>query len=146
MHNGVVYGSKGADYAEYLPKMYASEQFMKGEVVGVYNGKISKNTLHADQILAITSQPLVLGNMQDEDIIADFEQVAFLGQIPVFVNGPVYAGDYNVASGKNDGMAIAVKKQDVLENSLQEKVETHQTGSAQLTSDIELIKRAVYHP
>ena len=61
MHNGVVYGSKGADYAEYLPKMYASEQFMKGEVVGVYNGKISKNTLHADQILAITSQPLVLG-------------------------------------------------------------------------------------
>ncbi len=190
MHNGVVYGSKGADYAEYLPKMYASEQFMKGEVVGVYNGKISKNTLHADQILAITSQPLVLGNMQDEDIIADFEQVAFLGQIPVFVNGPVYAGDYIVASGKNDGMAIAVKaenitaemlsivlgtawethasdgvalvntsiglrpmeiaevvkKQDVLENSLQEKVETHQTGSAQLTSDIELIKRAVYHP
>jgi hypothetical protein len=126
--------------------------------------------------------------MQDEDIIANFEQVAFLGQIPVFVNGPVRAGDYIVASGKNDGMAMAVapenitaemlsivlgtawetqesngvtlvntsiglrpmeiaevvKKQDMMENSLQEKVEIHQEGTAQLTSDIELIKRAVY--
>ena len=190
LQNGTVYGSKGADYAEYLPKMYEAEQFMKGEVVGVYNGKISKNTTNADQILAITSQPMVLGNMQDEAIIDEFEQVAFLGQIPVFVNGPVHAGDYIVASGRNDGVANAVsreaitsemlstvlgtawdshegdgvvlintsiglrpmeiaevlKKQNAVESGLQEQVEAHRTGSDQLTSDIEMIKRAVYTP
>lgn len=108
MHNGVVYGSKGADYAEYLPKMYASEQFLKGEVVGVHNGVISKNTTNADQILAITSQPLVLGNMQEDGNMNNYEKVAFLGQIPVFVNGPVSLGDYIVASGKNDGTGKAI--------------------------------------
>ncbi len=108
LDNGVVYGSKGADYAEYLPKVYASEKFMKGDVIGVFNGKISKNTRNADQILAITSQPLVLGNMPDEGEEKDFEQVAFLGQVPVYVKGPVSLGDYIVASGNNDGIAKAV--------------------------------------
>ncbi len=108
MENGVVYGSKGADYAEYLPKLYGTERFLKGEVVGVHNGKISKNTNGADQILAITSQPLVLGNMPDVEEGDAFEKVAFLGQIPVYVTGPVSLGDYIVASGKNDGTAIAI--------------------------------------
>jgi hypothetical protein len=108
LNNGTVFGSKGADYAEYLPKLYPTEQFMKGEVVGVHNGKISKSTTHADQILAITSQPLVLGNMPASGNTSDFEKVAFLGQIPVFVKGPVQMGDYIVPSGKNDGMAVAI--------------------------------------
>lgn len=111
LNNGIVYGSKGADYAEYLPKLYTSEQFMKGEVVGIYSGRISKNTIGADQILAITSQPLVLGNMPESGNTENFEKVAFLGQIPVFVRGPVQAGDYIVPSGKNDGIAIAVSSQ-----------------------------------
>jgi hypothetical protein len=113
MHGGVVYGSKGADYAEYLPKMYPTEQFLKGEVVGVHNGKISKITENADQILAITSQPLVLGNMQEDGNEEDFEKVAFLGQIPVYVTGPVKLGDYIIPSGKNDGTAIAVSAEEV---------------------------------
>ncbi len=108
MNDGVVYGSKGADYAEYLPKLYASEQFIKGEVVGVYNGKISKNTRNADQVMAITAQPMVLGNMQQGDNAADFEKVAFLGQIPVYVKGPVQVGDFIIPSGKNDGIAVAI--------------------------------------
>ena len=124
LQNGTVYGSKGADYAEYLPKVYPTEQFIKGEVVGVYNGKISKNTTRADQILAITSQPMVLGNMQDEAIIDDFEQVAFLGQIPVFVDGPVHSGDYIIASGRNDGMAIAVSREDMTAEMLSEVLGT----------------------
>src|SRR5690606_32704420 len=54
LDNGVVYGSKGADYAEYLPKVHAVEQFMPGEVVGVHHGKISKRTEGANLVLAIT--------------------------------------------------------------------------------------------
>ncbi len=108
LDGGVVYGSKGADYAEYLPKVYPTEQFMKGDIVGVYNGRISKNTRYADQVLAITSQPLVLGNMPADDKLSDFEQVAFLGQIPVYVKGPVNLGDYILPSGNNDGIAKAV--------------------------------------
>ena len=108
MNDGVVYGSEGADYAEYLPKLYENEKFLKGDIIGVYNGKISKNTKNADQILAITSQPLVLGNMPDDTDAAGFEKVAFLGQIPVYVNGPVKLGDYIVPSGNNDGIANAI--------------------------------------
>ncbi|MFZ1679308.1 MAG: hypothetical protein WAT91_18665 [Saprospiraceae bacterium] len=108
LDGGVVYGSKGADYAEYLPKVYPTEQFMKGDIVGVYNGRISKNTRYADQVLAITSQPLVLGNMPADDKVSDFEQVAFLGQVPVYVKGPVKLGDYILPSGNNDGIALAV--------------------------------------
>ncbi|MEP6646607.1 MAG: hypothetical protein ABJC12_05925 [Saprospiraceae bacterium] len=108
LDGGVVYGSKGADYAEYLPKLYQNEQFMKGDIVGVYNGRISKNTVNADQVLAITSQPIVLGNQPEAGKEKDFEKVAFLGQIPVFVLGPVNVGDYIIPSGKNDGVAMAV--------------------------------------
>ena len=108
LENGTVYGSKGADYAEYLPKLYETEQFMKGEVVGVHNGKISKNTTNADQILAITSQPLVLGNLPESGDTDDFEKIAFLGQIPVYVEGPVKVGDYIIPSGMNNGVAKAV--------------------------------------
>jgi hypothetical protein len=36
---GVVYGSKGADYAEWLEKENLEEEFVYGEVVGVKNGK-----------------------------------------------------------------------------------------------------------
>ena len=113
LNGGTVYGSKGADYAEYLPKMYPTEQFLKGELVGVHNGKISKNTTDADQILAITSQPIVLGNMPEDDNTADFEKVAFLGQVPVYVNGPVRMGDYIIPSGKNNGVANAVSSDEV---------------------------------
>ncbi len=108
LNNGVVYGSKGADYAEYLPKLYGTEQFMPGDVVGVYNGKISKNTKNADQILAIASQPIVLGNMPGPDDVSGFDKVSFLGQVPVYVKGPVALGDYILPSGKNDGIALAV--------------------------------------
>jgi len=108
LDQGVVYGSKGADYAEYLPKLNPTEQFLKGEIVGVHNGRISKNTRNAEQILAITSQPIVLGNMPSEEDESGYEKVAFLGQVPVFVQGPVHLGDYIVASGKHDGVGHAL--------------------------------------
>ncbi|HZV67952.1 MAG TPA: hypothetical protein VFG10_00320 [Saprospiraceae bacterium] len=106
---GVTYGSKGADYAEYLPKLHTTEQFMSGEIVGVHGGRISKVTTGADQILAISTEPLVLGNQPDEADKNNFAKVGFLGQVPVFVQGPVELGDYIIPSGKNDGIGKVIK-------------------------------------
>lgn len=106
---GVTYGSQGADYAEYLPKQHPTEQFMNGEIVGVHGGFISKVTTDADQILAISTNPLVLGNQPEEAEKDGFAKVGFLGQVPVFVQGPVELGDYIIPSGKNDGIGRAIK-------------------------------------
>jgi hypothetical protein len=109
INNGVVYGSKGADYAEYMPKMNPAEMFLKGEIVGIHGGKISKKTQEADQILAISSNPLILGNLPDSAAMTTFEKVAFLGQVPVYVKGPVAIGDYIIPSGRNDGIGKVIK-------------------------------------
>ena len=37
-----------------------------------------------------------------------YEKIAFLGQVPVRVSGPVQEGDFIVPSGKNDGFGVAV--------------------------------------
>lgn len=117
-NQGIIYGSKGADYAEWLEKENPSEDFMVGEVVGVKGGKISRNTQDADHILTISLAPIVLGNMPDENRKNDFEKVGFMGQVPVLVQGEVSKGDYIVASGKNDGYAIAIAPQDIKLNNL----------------------------
>lgn len=106
-NRGVYFKSGGADYAEYLPKKNLAETFKRGDVVGVDGGFISKNTVGASKIMVISSNPIVLGNMQDEDKIDQFEKVAFLGQVPVKVYGKVDVGDYILASGNNDGAALA---------------------------------------
>ncbi len=112
-NGGVTYGSKGADYAEYLPKLHPTEYFLGGEIVGVHGGRISKVTNGADQILAISTKPLVLGNQPDESEKDAFAKVGFLGQVPVFVQGPVELGDYIIPSGKNDGVGRAISSKEL---------------------------------
>jgi hypothetical protein len=108
---GVYFRSGGADYAEYLPKLNPEVDFKKGDLVGVVGGKITKNTAHADQIMAISSNPIVLGNADgDTD---NMEMVAFIGQVPVWTVGDVEMGDYILASGANDGTAIAKSKDEM---------------------------------
>ncbi|MFK5958792.1 MAG: hypothetical protein QM495_07970 [Lutibacter sp.] len=109
MNQGVIYGSKGADYAEWLEKEDLTDKFVFGEVVGVKGGKISRNTTDADQVMSISLAPIVLGNMPDEARKKDFEKVGFMGQVPVLTLGNVEIGDYIIASGYNDGYAKAVK-------------------------------------
>lgn len=106
-NRGVYFKSGGADYAEYLPKSDVTETFHKGDVVGVVGGKISKNTKGASKIMAISSNPIVLGNLQGDGHMENYEKVAFIGQVPVKVFGAVAIGDYVLASGNNDGGAIA---------------------------------------
>ncbi|GAB5398773.1 MAG: hypothetical protein Aureis2KO_03580 [Aureisphaera sp.] len=110
---GVVYGSTGADYAEWLEKENTEEDFRIGEVVGIKGGKISRITEGADHVLTISMAPIVLGNMPDETRKDDFEKVGFMGQVPARVKGQVRIGDYIVASGNNDGYAMAVSPEDI---------------------------------
>ncbi|NOX17250.1 MAG: hypothetical protein GXO87_03090 [Chlorobi bacterium] len=104
---GVTYESGSGDYAEWLKKR-DGETFKAGDVVGVFNGEISKTTEGADQLLCVSLSPIVLGNQPPEENIQDFEKTAFLGQVPVRTIGSVNKGDYLIASGLNDGTAIAV--------------------------------------
>ncbi len=104
---GVQFKSGGADYAEWLERLDPNMQFMPGEVVGVFSGKISKNTANADHLLVISTNPIVLGNSVDQDMASRAEMVAFLGQAPVRCVGKVNEGDYILPSGRNDGMAVA---------------------------------------
>ncbi|MGI0134026.1 MAG: hypothetical protein ACREBW_03600, partial [Candidatus Micrarchaeaceae archaeon] len=105
---GVQYGSSAADYAEYLKLENPSDNFNPGDVVGVRNGLISKNTDSAQNIFAISTAPLVVGNEPPKGEEMDYTKVGFLGQVPVKVHGPVHEGDFIVASGLNDGFGIAI--------------------------------------
>ncbi|MBL7050470.1 MAG: hypothetical protein ISR96_13230, partial [Nitrospira sp.] len=111
--NGVTYGSKGADYAEWLPKLDPTEELPHGSVVGVFAGKISLETEGADQIMAVSSNPIVLGNMPLEGKEAGYAKTGFLGQIPVFVRGRVDLGDFIIPSGYEDGTGIAVRPEEI---------------------------------
>ena len=63
---GVCYKSGSADYAEYLERLDVNEQIKPGCIVGIYNGKISKNTSKTNEIMVVSVAPGVLGNMPPE--------------------------------------------------------------------------------
>jgi F0F1-type ATP synthase membrane subunit c/vacuolar-type H+-ATPase subunit K len=110
---GVTYQSGSADYAEWLPKSDPAETMSPGDIVGVRGGFISKSTTGADQLMVISTKPIVLGNMPQPGMEASSEKVAFMGQIPVKVFGKVEPGDYIVAGGNNDGVGIAKHPMDL---------------------------------
>ena len=85
-----------------------NEEILKTDIVGVRGGKISKNTTNAEQIMVVSTSPIVLGAEPSTDKIDNFRQVAFMGQVPVKIKGDVTSGDYILPSGENDGFAIAV--------------------------------------
>ncbi len=105
---GISYTTGSADYAEYLERRNVTETMMPGDIVGVLGGKISKNTGNASQHLVISTNPAVLGNMQQPGNEERFEKVAFMGQVPVKVRGQVNIGDYILPSGLNDGTGYGV--------------------------------------
>ena len=106
---GVTYQSGSADYAEWLPKADGLQEFKAGQIIGIENGKVSHRTQGSDKLFVVSSQPIVLGNAptnpDDEDA---FVKAAFMGQVPVQIAGPVSAGDFVLASGMEDGLAVAV--------------------------------------
>ncbi|NMH89391.1 hypothetical protein [Flavivirga algicola] len=116
-YQGVTYASGAGDYAEYLLREHRSEKITFGDIVGVKGGKVSKHTHGAERLMVVSLKPIVLGNMPEAHKEEAYEKVAFMGQVPVKVFGKVNMGDYIIASGKNDGVGVAVNPSDIsLEN------------------------------
>ena len=105
---GVTYQSGAGDYAEYLMRQQADEKIYPGDIVGVKGGKISKHIDGAEKVMVVSHKPIVLGNTPAEGSIANYEKVAFMGQVPVKVFGRVNLGDYIIPNGVNNGVGIAV--------------------------------------
>ncbi len=105
---GIVLDTSGADVAEWLPRLDATENIGAGDIVGVFNGRISKRTTGAMRVMVVSTAPAVLGNNPGDEKESLYEKVAFIGQVPVKVRGPVQAGDFVLPSGRNDGTGVAV--------------------------------------
>ncbi|WP_373551750.1 hypothetical protein [Haliscomenobacter sp.] len=110
---GVAYKSGNGDYAEWLMRKPGVRDLTFGEVVGVKNGQVSLDTKNADHLMVVSKAPIVLGNSPQPDQQNLYEKIAFMGQVPVRVAGPVALNDYILSSGNNDGFAIAVHPVDM---------------------------------
>ena len=113
---GVTYESGFGDYAEWLERMDPEEKLAVTDVVGVFAGRITKNTGGANQVMVVSFKPVVLGNMPPEGQKHLYEKVAFLGQTLVKIRGPFSKGDLILPSGLNDGTAIAVSREKMASN------------------------------
>jgi hypothetical protein len=103
----------GCDFAERLDRFDLDEQILGGDVVGVFGGKISRRTAGADWVMAISTKAVVVAGGGATQGREGSEEVAFIGQVPVRVRGPVEIADYIVASGLEDGTAIAVSPDEI---------------------------------
>lgn len=115
--NNTVYITTGSDFAEWLPKINSNEYFEAWDIVGVFEGKISKNTKGAQLVSVISDRAGFLGNAPEtKEKENNGERVAFIGQVPVKIIGIVNAGDYITPSGNNDGIGVAVKPSNIDKN------------------------------
>ena len=105
---GIEYYSGNGDYAEWLERIDPKEEISGGDIVAVKGGKITKDLNGAQQIMAVSTRPIVLGNAPDEGQGYRGNNIAFMGQIPVKVLGPVQSGDYIVAKADVPGYGVAI--------------------------------------
>jgi hypothetical protein len=112
-HIGVEYASGHGDYAEWLERVDPAESISRGDIVAVIGGKITKNISGAEQVMAVSEHPIVLGNLPTESESHKGNNVAFMGQIPVKIVGPVTTGDYILANGKIPGYGIAKSQKEL---------------------------------
>jgi hypothetical protein len=112
---GVTYKSGGADFAEYMPQLNPDEEIEPADIVGLVEGAVTKQTVEADRVLVVSSQPILVGNVpaQNAEVDAHYRRIALIGQVPVRVRGDVEAGDYIIPSGHEDGIGIAVAPEDI---------------------------------
>ena len=139
---GVTYSSGSADYAEWLERLVASEQINSGDVIGIYNGKITKLiTEDVQRVLVVSTNPAILGNTPAEKDKKEYEKVAFLGQVPVKVKGEVISGDYLIPSGDNLGYAIGIAKDEIKPN--QYKYIIGIAWSSSVVNEYDFVKMAI---
>lgn len=104
---GVEYSSGNGDYAEWLERMDKSEIINAGDIVGVKSGKITKDLKGAEQVMVVSSNPIILGNIPAEGNNYEGNNIAFMGQVPVKIMGPVTTGDYIIGESNTPGYGIA---------------------------------------
>ncbi len=105
---GVVYKTSGADYAEWLPRIDASETIAPGDLVGLHaGGRVSKRLEGALQVLIASTGAAVAGNSPGENEQATHTLTAFVGQVHARVCGSVRAGDAIVANEDGSGCGTA---------------------------------------
>jgi len=119
---GVSYNSGGADYAELLPRLNSAEHIQPGEIVGLFDGRVTKRTRGATQVMAVSTGPVVLGNDPGKDTRGGYEKVAFIGQVMARVRGTVQAGDFIIASGLDDGTGVAVSPERITSEQFKQAV------------------------
>ncbi len=103
---GINYKTSGADFAEYLPA--GDRDLHPGEVVGLKNGKLWRDTSGARRLFVISSTPAFTGAAPQAGKPDGLALAAFVGQVPVQVEGEVRPGDWLIASGRNDGKAVVL--------------------------------------
>jgi len=140
---GVSYQSGAGDYAEWLPKENPNEEFIVGELVGVKNGFVSKNTFGADKVMVISTNPIVLGNMPQEMDESKYEKIAFMGQVPVRVLGEVNPGDYILPSELGSGFGKAVHPVDMATRDYKKIVGVAWSVMSQIANDVYIVNVAV---
>ena len=114
---GVSYASGNGDYAEWLEREDHLEYLTAGDIVAVKGAKITKDLKNLEQVMVVSHKPIVLGNIPEEGKSHLGNNVAFMGQVPVKVIGPVSSGDYIVAHGDISGYGKAINpKEMVAEN------------------------------
>jgi hypothetical protein len=112
-HIGVEYSSGNGDYAEWLERLDPNELIGTGDIVAVKGGKITKDLTSAEQVMAVSHHPIVLGNIPEKGRGYLGNNIAFMGQIPVKMMGPVVAGDYIVGKGDIKGFGVAISPEDM---------------------------------
>jgi len=140
---GVSYQSGAGDYAEWLPKEDPKEEFIVGELVGIKNGFVTKNTFGADKVMVISTNPIVLGNMPQVMDESKYEKIAFMGQVPVRVLGRVQPGDYILPSELGSGFGKAVHPDDMAVRDYKKIVGVAWTIMSQIANDINIVNVAV---
>jgi cytoskeletal protein CcmA (bactofilin family) len=111
---GVEYASGNGDYAEWLQREDLSEYITAGDIIAVKGGKITRDLTNAEQVMVVSHRPIILGNAPEKDKEHFGNNVAFMGQVPVKVLGPVRTGDYIVASKTIKGYGIAISAEDIM--------------------------------
>uniref|UniRef100_UPI002602A49D hypothetical protein n=1 Tax=uncultured Lutibacter sp. TaxID=437739 RepID=UPI002602A49D len=110
---GVEYSSGHGDYAEWLERIDVNEFLTAGDIVAVKGGKITRDLNNVEQIMVVSHKPIILGNAPREGEEYKGNNIAFMGQVPVKVMGPVTTGDYIVANSKIKGYGIAIHPNDM---------------------------------
>lgn len=56
------HNTSGADFAEYLPKLYPDEELEPGDVVGLVEERVTRRIDGVERLLVVSTSPAVLGN------------------------------------------------------------------------------------